>query len=305
MNYPVIVTLINSTLRMATPLIFAAIGGVFAERSGVMNLALEGIMLMGAFGGVLGSYYTSNMFLSVITAMLTGALLAWVLAYVCINHRANQVVVGTAINMLSTGLLGFLLLELWNQAGRSPMVAKVNPIRLQFLKAIPILGDVLDGLDIFVYLALLLVPVANIILFKTQFGLRVRAVGEHPKGAETAGINVKLIRYVCVLISGILASIAGAYLSIGELGMFTNQMTAGRGFIAMAAMIFGKWSPYGAFKACLMFGAAEALQMVGQVLGWPIPKDLLIAFPYILTIVVLAGFVGKAVAPSAIGKPYP
>lgn len=305
MNYPVIVTLINSTLRMATPLIFAAIGGVFAERSGVMNLALEGIMLMGAFGGVLGSYYTSNMFLSVITAMLTGALLAWVLAYVCINHRANQVVVGTAINMLSTGLLGFLLLELWNQAGRSPMVAKVNPIRLQFLKAIPILGDVLDGLDIFVYLALLLVPVANIILFKTQFGLRVRAVGEHPKGAETAGINVKLIRYVCVLISGILASIAGAYLSIGELGMFTNHMTAGRGFIAMAAMIFGKWSPYGAFKACLMFGAAEALQMVGQVLGWPIPKDLLIAFPYILTIVVLAGFVGKAVAPSAIGKPYP
>lgn len=305
MNYPVIVTLINSTLRMATPLIFAAIGGVFAERSGVMNLALEGIMLMGAFGGVLGSYYTSNMFLSVITAMLTGALLAWVLAYVCINHRANQVVVGTAINMLSTGLLGFLLLELWNQAGRSPMVAKVNPIRLQFLKAIPILGDVLDGLDIFVYLALLLVPVANIILFKTQFGLRVRAVGEHPKGAETAGINVKLIRYVCVIISGILASIAGAYLSIGELGMFTNHMTAGRGFIAMAAMIFGKWSPYGAFKACLMFGAAEALQMVGQVLGWPIPKDLLIAFPYILTIVVLAGFVGKAVAPSAIGKPYP
>ncbi|HHY10618.1 MAG TPA: ABC transporter permease, partial [Firmicutes bacterium] len=252
-----------------------------------------------------GSYYTSNILLSVIAAMLTGGLMALILAYVSINHKANQVVVGTAINMLSVGLLGYLLLELWNQAGRSPMVAKVKPLNFPFLKSVPFLGDVLNGLDIFVYLALLLVPLAHIVLFKTKFGLRVRAVGEHPMAAETAGINVNAVRYVCVVLSGVLAGIGGAYLSIGELGMFTNQMTAGRGFIAMAAMIFGKWSPGKAFAACLMFGAAEALQMAGQVLGWPIPKDVLIAFPYILTIVVLAGFVGRAVAPAALGKPYP
>lgn len=290
---------------MATPLIFAALGGTFSERSGIINLALEGIMLAGAFGGVFGSYYTSNILLSVIAAMLTGGLMALILAYVSINHKANQVVVGTAINMLSVGLLGYLLLELWNQAGRSPMVAKVKPLNFPFLKSVPFLGDVLNGLDIFVYLALLLVPLAHIVLFKTKFGLRVRAVGEHPMAAETAGINVNAVRYVCVVLSGVLAGIGGAYLSIGELGMFTNQMTAGRGFIAMAAMIFGKWSPGKAFAACLMFGAAEALQMAGQVLGWPIPKDVLIAFPYILTIVVLAGFVGRAVAPAALGKPYP
>lgn len=301
----VLIIMISGTLSMATPLIFTSIGGIFSERSGVMNIALEGIMLMGAFGAVVGSYYTHSILLAVLCAMLIGALTSLILAYICINHNANQVVAGTAINILATGLPGFLLIELWGQAGRSPVVDKLDPLHIPLLSGVPVLGDILQRLNLFVYLALILVPVASIVLYKTKFGLRVRAVGEHPKGAETAGINVVKTRYFCVILSGMLAAVGGAYLSVGDLGIFTNQMSAGRGFIAMAAMIFGKWKPRGAFAACLLFGGAEALQMLGQVYEWPVPKDLLIALPYILTIIVLAGYVGKSVGPAALGKSYP
>lgn len=301
----ILITLISGTLCMATPLIFASIGGLFSENSGVMNIALEGIMLIGAFGAVVGAYYFKNMFIAILFAAVFGGLVALIHAYVCIKHKANQVVSGAAINILSAGLPSFLLLKLWNSAGRSPIVPKLSNISIPVLKNIPILGDALNQLNILVYLAILLIPISHVVLYKTRLGLRIRAVGEHPKGADTAGIDVYKIRYLCVIISGVLSGIAGAYLSIGEMGMFTNQMSAGRGFIALAAMIFGKWKPIGAFKACLLFGAAESLEMIGQVAGLPIPSDLLAALPYILTIIVLTGFVGRTVAPSAVGKAYP
>jgi len=281
------ITLLMATLRSATPLVLAALGGIFAERSGVVNIALEGKMLTGAFAAVVVSYYTGNPWFGVLAAIFTGAFMAFILAVVSIKYRANQVVSGVAINMLAAGLTVFMMHVFFGTAGTSPAVTRL-----------PNIGPFTP----LVYVAPLLVAVTFVVLYRTPWGLRIRAVGEHPKAAATVGINVIGIRYACVILSGMLAGMAGSHLSIGTLSVFVRDMTAGRGFIALAAMIFGKWHPLGALAASLLFGFSEALQM--RLQGGGIPSQLIQAVPYVFTMIVLAGFVGRATAPAALGEPF-
>ncbi len=302
----VLMAIIASTLRLATPLIFASLGGVFTERSGVVNIALEGIMIMGAFFAILTMQFIDNPWAGVLVAMIVGVLTSLILGFLAIHLRANQVVAGVAINLLAASLAAYLLEMVWKRSGQTDTVANAlttNP--LKFLEGIPVLGKLFEGLTPFVYLSVIAVAVAYYVLFKTPFGLRVRAVGDHPKAADTVGINVYKIRYICVMISGALAGLAGASLSLGTVNMFREGMTSGKGFIALAAMIFGKWHPVGAFFACLFFGFAEAIQIQASSLGlvW-IPSEFLQMLPYVATILALAGVVGKATAPKASGQPY-
>lgn len=301
----IIALILASGLRSATPLTFAALGGIFSERAGVVNIALEGIMLTGAFTAMLVSYYTGSPWLGVLAAMLAGGLIALIHAFVSIEFRANQVVSGVAINLLAVGLTSFFLQVIFKSAGQSPSVNDLGKIPLSFLKGVPFFYNLLNDLSPMVYLAILFVIIANYVLFKTTFGLRLRAVGEHPEAADTVGISVKGIRYLCVTLSGLLAGIGGATLSVGLLNIFSEGMTAGRGFIALAAVIFGKWTPFGALIAALFFGIADAMQMLAQTLQITfLPREIWLMLPYILTILALAGFIGRSIPPAASGQPY-
>lgn len=280
------IPLLMATLRAAGPLIITAIGGLFAEKAGIINIALEGKMLTGAFVAVVVTHLTGNPWLGIIGGIAGGAVLAYIHAGVSIKYKANQVVSGTAINILAVGLTVLLLQVIFGVSGASPSVNRLpswghfNPL---------------------VYFAIVLVFVTHFFIYYTPLGLRLRAIGEHPQAAETVGINVTRLKYIFVIISGSLAGIAGAALSIGDLSVFVNGMTAGRGFIALAAMIFGKWTPFGALFAALLFGFADALQIRLQGII-PIPREFVQMIPYIFTMVILAGFVGKATPPAALGK---
>ncbi|MGM0502038.1 MAG: ABC transporter permease [Bacillota bacterium] len=278
----------SSTLRMATPLILAALGGIYSERSGVINIALEGMMLAGAFVAVVVSYFTTSPWLGVGGAIIFGGLFALIHAVVSIEYHAKQVVSGVALNMLAAGGTVFLLNILFNTSGTSPSVT-----------ALSYWGSFKPT----VYIALAAVGVTYYILFYTSFGLRVRSVGEHPHAADSLGISVKKIRYICVMISGMLAGLGGAHLSLGTLDVFREGMTAGRGFIALAAMIFGKWHPLGALGASLLFGFFQALQIRLQGVI-QIPNEFIQMIPYVFTVIALAGAIGKATPPSASGKPF-
>ncbi len=306
------VSLFASTIRAATPLILAALGGIFSERSGVVNIALEGIMLIGAFFAMLISYLGVQMGLpplvsalfGMVGAMVFGVLISMIHAIVSIRFRADQVVSGVAINILAVGLTGFLLQLIFKTSGNSPSVPNLSAMPIPGLASIPILGDIFFNQPPIVYLALIAVPLSAFVLFRTPLGLRIRAVGEHPKAADTVGINIFQLRYLGVGLSGVLAGLGGAYLSIGQLNIFTEGMTNGRGFIALAAVIFGKWNPWGALGACLLFGFADAIQISLQNAGVNIPSDFLLMLPYILTLVALAGFIGRSRPPAAAGVPY-
>ena len=292
------------TLGMATPLIFGSISGTFSERTGVINLGIEGMMLMGAFGAGMATLITGNPWIGVLFGGLLGGVMGLIHAVMCIKFRANQSVVGVGINIMAAGIPAIILQFYWGNPGRTPMLESIENISVPLLSRIPVLGDMFGKLNPLTYLALLLVLVSHIIIFKTPFGLRMRAVGHHPRAVDTVGVNVFRIRYICVVTSGFLAGIGGSYLAVAQLSMFVNGMTAGRGFVALAAMIFGKWTPLGCLGAALLFGFSDALQMTLQAQGVPIPSDFLLMVPYILTMIALAGLVGKAVAPASNGKPY-
>jgi simple sugar transport system permease protein len=286
------IALIWSTIRLSTPLILAALGGLFSERSGVVNIALEGMMLAGAFTAAAVTFATGSPWLGLIGAIAAGVAVAAIHAVACIRYRADHVVVGTAINILMIGLPGFLSGAFFLSSGATPQL----PIE-QLIPRAPIV------------LAFSFVPLSWYVLYRTAFGLRLRAVGENPEAADAAGINVAKIRYSGVLLSGALAAIGGAYLSIGQSSLFTRNMTSGRGFIALAALIFGKWRPVQTLLACLFFGFTEAvtIQMQGVVKlpsGADIPVQFIQMVPYVLTIVVLAGFIGHSRPPRALGRPY-
>jgi simple sugar transport system permease protein len=289
--------LIFSTIRLATPLVWAAIGGLYSERAGMINVALEGLMLAGAFTAASVTFYAGNSWVGLAAAMLAGAAVALVLAVACIRFQANEVVAGTAINILFLGLPGVLSGALFTSSGSTPQLPQDQ--------LIPAVGQV-SALSL---LALGAVVATAYVLYRTPFGLRLRAVGENPEAADAAGVRVERLRYAAVILSGVLAGIGGAYLSTGQSSLFTRNMTAGRGFIALAALIFGKWRPVQTMLACLLFGFADAvtIQMQG-VAKLPSGEDIPIQFvqmiPYVVTIVVLAGFIGHSRAPGALGVPY-
>jgi simple sugar transport system permease protein len=286
------VSLVFSTIRLSTPLILAALGGMFSERSGVINIALEGMMLAGAFTAAAVTYASGSPWIGLLAAVAAGMAIALVHAVASIRYKADQVVVGTAINILMIGLPGFLSGAFFLSSGSTPQIPIDN-----LIPRTPVL------------MAFALVPLAWYVLYRTPFGLRLRAVGENPEAADSAGVNVAAMRYSGVLLSGALAAIGGAYLSIGQSSLFTRNMTSGRGFIALAALIFGKWRPVQTMLACLFFGLTEAItiQMQGVVKlpsGEDIPVQFIQMVPYVLTIVVLAGFIGQSRPPRALGQAY-
>jgi len=296
------VGLFAAAVRMATPIASAALGGIFSERAGIINIGLEGMMLTGAFAGVAASFYSRNPWLGVLAAVLTGGFLGLLHAFLTVRFVVDQVVSGTGINIFALGFTAYMSQVIWKSRGASDIVPGLDAISIPGLSNIPVIGDIVGTHTPLVYLTFMIMVLSYVILFRTPIGLRIRAVGEHPAAADTAGINVYRTKYLCVVISGMLAGFGGAFLSLGHLNLFVLGMSGGRGFIALAAMIFGQWMPYGAFGASLLFGFADALQMRLQSMGL-LPPQIILTVPYVLTIVVLAGVVRKARPPSNY-KPY-
>lgn len=300
-----LVGMLGSSLVRATPIALAALCGVMCERSGVVNIAIEGIMLMSAQAAVVVATVTKNLYIGLGAAILIGVIISAFHAAMAISFKVNQIVSATAINIFATGATSFISarfleknIDLLNNSGTFRIIS------IPFFSKIPILGPIFFENGPIVYLMLILTVLVHILLFYTSWGLRVRAVGEHPRAADTLGINVYLVRYVSVILGGVIAGIGGAYFTIGSVGRFDEIMTAGKGFIGLAAMIFGKWAPFGAFASSLLFGFADSLQIKLQILRVPIPSEFLLMAPYIVTMIVLAGVVGKAVPPAADGEPY-
>ena len=296
-----------ATLRLATPILLAALGGVVSERSGVVNIALEGCMLMGAFFGVVAADQTHSVVLALIVAMGVGLLLAGVHAVAAIHLRSDQIVSGMALNIFALGLTSYLDYQLYGTTGTPSDLAGVPDVEISALADVPFVGDAIAHQNAIVWVSLILVVLIQWFLFRTVPGLRLRAVGEHPRAAETVGIAVRRTRYWAVLASGALAALGGAYLSLSVAHSFTDGMTGGRGFIGLAAMIFGRWTPVGALVASLIFGYGTALSfsLQGASIGeLKVPVQLLSTLPYVLTILAVAGFVGRSRPPAADGIPY-
>jgi general nucleoside transport system permease protein len=310
--------LTDSTLRLATPLVLAALAGLFAERSGVVDIGLEGKMLGAAFAAAASAAVTDSALLGLAAGIAFSIALSMLHGFACITHRGNQVVSGMALNIMVAGLAPTLADAWFGQAGRTPLLgpnARFTPLHLPLaseLASIPILGpiyaQVISGHNALVYVAALAVPVVAWVVYRTRFGLRLRAVGENPAAVDTAGISVAAMRYRALVVTGVLCGIAGTYLSIAHNASFIRDMTAGKGYLALAALIFGKWRPVPALLACLLFAFADAIQIRLQGVPLPligtVPTQAIQALPYILTVLLLAGFVGRAVAPKAIGVPY-
>jgi simple sugar transport system permease protein len=297
--------LFASMLRWATPLTFAALGGLFSERSGVVNIALEGMMLMGAFFGILAADKLDSWWLGLLVGILAGGVAALVHAFFSIHLRADQIVGGTAINFLAFGLTGYLFIDIYGQEGTPTDIPAIPDVHLSFIEDVPLIGDIFGQLNLMIWIAILLVFATWVVVFRTPAGLRIRAVGEHPRAADTVGINVYAVRYGAVVLSGMLAAAGGAYLSIGFVHSFGENFTSGRGFIALAALIFGNWRPFGAAAACLLFGFSSALaQRLGTIEAWESYATLFQALPYVLTLIAVAGVIGRSIPPAASGRPY-
>jgi len=304
-------TIFGAMLVFATPLTYAALGGMFSERSGVVNIGLEGMMLMGAFFGAYGADKTGSWVLGIVIGIASGCALGLVHAVFAIHLRADQIVGGTAINFLALGITGYLYNDIYGNNGTPDNLPAIPNVHLGFLSSIPphglgtFLSDVFGDLNLMIWVSYAVLILSWLILFRTAVGLRIRSVGEHPRAADTVGISVYGMRYVSVVTSGGLAAMGGVFLSIGFVNSFSENMTAGRGFIALAALIFGKWRPFGAFGACLLFGFASALAPQFQnVQSWQQYQVLFEALPYLLTLIAVAGLIGRSIPPAADGRPY-
>lgn len=309
---------LDATLRVSTPLIFAALAGLFSERSGIVDIGLEGKMLVAAFAAATVAAVSGSVWLGLLAGIIASVCFALLHGFACITHRGNQVVSGVAINILASGLTVVLGLAWFHQGGSTPTLTnneRFTSINLPFaqqLADVPVIGllysELISGHNILVYIAFALVPLSWWVLYRTRFGLRLRAVGENPKAVDTAGISVASLRYRAVIIAGVLCGFAGAYLSTAQNAQFIRDMTAGQGFMALAALIFAKWRPWPLLFACLLFGFLDAVAVRLQGVTLPgiglVPVQLIEALPYLLTVILLAGFIGKANPPKAIGLPY-
>ncbi|HYY03366.1 MAG TPA: ABC transporter permease [Gaiellaceae bacterium] len=295
--------LFTAMFAFATPLTFAALGGMFSERSGVVNIGLEGMMLSGAFFAVLGADKLGNWSLGLLCAIVAGGVAAAIHAFVSIHLRADQIVSGTAINFLALGVTGYFFIQIYGENGTPGSISQVPDVNIPGLESIGFIGPVFGHLNLMVWLMFLALVLSYIVIFRTPLGLRIRSVGEHPRAADTVGISVYRIRYGSVILSGMLSALGGAYLSIGFVGSFNENMTAGRGFIGLAALIFGNWRPFGAFAAALLFGFSTALSFrLAQ--PWGNSAVLFQALPYVLTLIAVAGLIGRSIPPAASGRPY-
>lgn len=318
MDESLLATMVASTLRLATPLIFCALAGLFSERSGVVDIGLEGKMLFAAFAaGATGAVWGSTS-LALLAAVGVAIALSWMHGFACVSHRGDQVVSGVAINIIAAGLTVVLGIAWFAQGGQTPAVSNAVRIQAVFPQAAaslagipwigPLVGQGLLSHNPLVYLALALVPASWWLLFRTRFGLRLRAVGENPQMVDAAGVSVMRLRYGALTLNGVLCGLAGSYLVLAQSANFSPNMTAGRGFMALAALIFGRWYPVGALWACLLFGFLDAAAILLQGVSLPligeVPVQIIQALPYVLTVVLLAGFIGKAIAPKALGRPY-
>jgi simple sugar transport system permease protein len=302
--------MIQATLMAATPLTLGAICGIFCERAGIINIAIEGMMLWGAFAGVAAASMYDSLWMGVLVAALVGGAMAALHAVLSIRYKVDQIISGTVINILAAGGTRFLNIRVLEPAGLSNP-GSFDLVRIPVLADIPVIGPMLFENQPSVYIMVVVLIVANYLIFFTPWGLRMRACGEHPGAADTVGVNVNRMRYISVIVGGLIAGLAGAYFSLGIVGTFEDGMTRGQGFVALAAMIFGNWNPIGAFMAALLFGFADALQVKMQIIqpvlpivNQPIPPEFLQMAPYILTIIVVAGVVGRSRPPAAEGKPY-
>ena len=315
--FALLVLILSATLRVATPLILCALGALFCERAGLIDIGLEGKMLAAAFLSAAAAAVTGSALLGLVAGILIAAALALLHGFACITHRGNQVVSGVAINILAAGLTIVFGIAWFKQGGQTPSLpseARFMPIdwpAAAALRNVPVLGplyaNLISGHNLIVYATLLAVPLVHFAVMRTRFGLRLRAVGEAPLAVDAAGISVAWLRYRAVLICGVMTGIAGTYLSMAQNAAFSRDMTAGQGFIALAALIFGKWRPLPVFGACLMFGLFDAVAIRLQGVrfgGVEVPVQFIQVLPYVLTVVLLAGFIGSAVAPKAIGVPY-
>jgi simple sugar transport system permease protein len=316
--FEILLLSVDSAIRLSVPLLFACLAGLYSERSGVVDIGLEGKMLVGAFAAGAAAAMVPNPWMGLLVAVMASVLFALIHGFASISQRGNQIVSGVAINVLASGLTAILGNAWFGQGGRTPQLppgARFNEITLPFaeaLRPVPILGpiyaEVISGHSILVYIALAMVPATWFLLYRTAWGLRLRAVGENPAAVDTAGLSVTALRYSAVVMAGILCGFGGAYLAIAQSAGFITDMTAGKGFIALAALIFAKWRPLPALGACFLFGLLDAVALRIQGVSFPgigqVPVQAIQALPYMLTVILLAGFIGKAIPPKAVGVPY-
>jgi len=293
-----------TALRLSVPIVFAALGGVLSERSGVFNIGLEGMLLAGAFGAAVGAYFTGTPFAGIAVGMLFGAAGALILAYLAISLGVNQIVSGIAINMLMLGLTAFLSRVVFQGQANTMTLDGFKPVAIPGLSAIPVLGPVFFDQDFLVYVMYALVALMLWMMYRTRWGLNIRAVGENPRAVDTAGISVPRLRYACVLASGAIAGLGGCYLVLSQIFLFSEHMSAGKGFIALAAVILGRWNPLGALLACLLFGLFDALQLRLQFANPEVPYQAFVMLPYAVSILALIGLVGKPIPPASVGLHY-
>lgn len=295
---------LSAAIRMAAPLMLVGVGGVFTERTGIFNIGMEGTMLIGCMVSVYISLVTGNVWMATLAAMAVGGLIGLVHAFLTVTRRADQIVTGAAINLFALGITNLLNGPLYANFQYRPRVSMYQIVAPEILQNLPIIGPILFAQPVIVYLAFLLPLIATWILYRTSWGLNIRAVGDHPHAVATAGLSVNRLKYTGVIISGIFAGLGGAALVLADLGLFSPGMTAGRGFAVLAALVVGKWNPTLVAAACILFGAADAFQLRAQTTQLAVPYQLFVMLPYLLTIAALAGLVGRTVGPKTVGKPY-